>query len=107
MFLRLSDMKYEEFLSKSPVQGTFTIKNLANGKVYIAPSSDLVKSYEKERFALDMGMHENIELQSEYEEMGLELFQIEIDRRKSDEESLVELYERRVGELKKEGVVLY
>ena len=54
-----------------------------------------------------MGMHENIELQREYEEMGLELFQIEIDRRKSDEESLVELYERRVGELKKEGVVLY
>ena len=100
-------MNYDEFLSPVPVAGTYVIKNLTNGRVFLSKSEDLVKTYKDERFRLDMGMHSNKELQKEYTEMGLELFQITLDERKKDGESLNDLLSRRRKEMEEEGIAFY
>lgn len=100
-------MNYDEFLSPVPVAGTYVIKNLTNGRVFLSKSEDLVKTYKDERFHLDMGMHSNKELQKEYTEMGLELFQVALDERKKDGESLDDLLSRRRKEMEEEGIALY
>ncbi|MDR0757384.1 MAG: GIY-YIG nuclease family protein [Tannerella sp.] len=58
--------------------GVFQIRNIANNKIYIAGSTDLVAIWNRSRFQLNCGIHPNAGLQKEWKEFGEENFVYEI-----------------------------
>lgn len=97
----------KEFLRRDKIRAVVSIRNLKNDKYYLYKSTDSVKSYSDERFKLDLGIHPNSALQSEYSSLGLELFVIEIDTEAEDEENLDELLEKRKSFYRGRGKKLY
>jgi hypothetical protein len=58
--------------------GVFQIRNLANGKIYIASSKNLRGMANRFEFNLDIGAHLSKELREDYEKFGRENFVFEI-----------------------------
>ncbi len=58
--------------------GIYRIRNLKTDAVYYAKCDDVTSIAAKERFRLDLGMHQCAPLQKDYSETGLELFVIEV-----------------------------
>ena len=58
--------------------GVYGIKNLVNGKIFIGSSPDLVANWHSERLQLNMGIHFNDALQSDWKQFGSENFRYEI-----------------------------
>jgi len=58
--------------------GTFQIRNTLNGKIYIGSSPDLIAIWHAQKLQLDMGIHQNSNLQKEWDESGSENFAYEI-----------------------------
>lgn len=58
--------------------GVFQIKNNINGKIFIGSSLDLKAIWYAQKLQLDMGMHQNSELQKDWKEFGSENFSYEI-----------------------------
>ncbi len=71
------EMKLEYKLRKSKC-GVFRIKNLINGKMYVAGSKDLEKIWNSERFKLNLGSHKNKRLQQEWKDYGESSFEFAI-----------------------------
>ncbi len=97
----------KEFLRLDKIRAICSIRNLKTDEVYLYKTEDAVKSYSDERFRLDLGIHENRRLQSEYTSLGLELFVIDIDREAEKEEDLDALLEKRKEEYISSGKKLY
>lgn len=98
---------YSEFLSKEKTRGILRIRNLLNGKCYLATSEDFVRSYKDIRFSLDLGMFECEELQEEYGETGLEVFVIEPELTCGKDEDLDAALKQVVEKYIREGRELY
>ena len=71
------DLK-EEYKQMKFKMGVFQIKNNINGKIFIGSSLDLKAIWYAQKLQLDMGMHQNSELQKDWKEFGSENFSYEI-----------------------------
>jgi hypothetical protein len=58
--------------------GVFQIRNLVNGKVFVASGLDLPGIMNRHRFQLTSGIHQNATLQAEWNQLGSESFALEI-----------------------------
>ena len=58
--------------------GVFQIKNDINGKIYIGSSLDLKAIWYAQKLQLDMGMHQNSDLQKDWKDYGSANFSYEI-----------------------------
>jgi hypothetical protein len=68
----------EEYKQMKFKMGVFQIKNKINGKVYIGSSTDLKAIWYAQKLQLDIGMHQNSDLQKEWKAYGAENFVYEI-----------------------------
>ena len=68
----------EEYKQMTFKMGVFQIKNNINGKIFIGSSLDLKAIWYAQKLQLDMGMHQNSELQKDWKEFGSENFSYEI-----------------------------
>jgi frataxin-like iron-binding protein CyaY len=68
----------EEYKQMEYRMGVFQIKNKINGKVFIGSSTDLKAIWYAQKLQLNVGMHQNSDLQKEWEEYGAENFIYEI-----------------------------
>lgn len=64
----------EEYKQMKFKMGVFQIRNIVNGKVFIGSSTDLEAIWHAQRLQLNMGIHQNGELQREWNEYGAENF---------------------------------
>lgn len=67
--------EYEEMKFK---MGVFQIRNMLNSKVFIGSSLDLKAIWHAQKLQLDMGMHQNNDLQKDWNLYGPENFIYEI-----------------------------
>lgn len=58
--------------------GVFQIRNLQNGKCLLQTTQDLDKAFNSDLFQLNAGLHQNKELQKDWNTMGSEAFAFEI-----------------------------
>jgi len=80
----------EEYKQMKYQMGVFQIKNKINNKVFIGSSTDLKAIWFAQKLQLDVGMHQNSELQKEWKEYGANNFIFEIleeIKQKEDEET--------------------
>jgi hypothetical protein len=68
----------EEYKLMKFKMGVFQIKNNRNGKIFIGSSLDLTAIWHAQKLQLDMGMHQNRDLQKDWTEYGQENFNYEI-----------------------------
>lgn len=97
----------KEFLRQDKIRAVCSIRNLKTDEVYLYKTEDAVKSYSDERFRLDLGIHTNKRLQSEYTSLGLELFVIAIDEETGPGMNLDTLLEERRRWYLSQGKKLY
>lgn len=58
--------------------GVFQIRNIVNEKIYVESSNDLLSIWNRHRFQLNFGNHQNVELQKDWKEFGEDQFKFEI-----------------------------
>lgn len=68
----------EEYKQMKFKMGVFQISNKVNGKIFIGCSLDLVAIWHSQKLQLDIGMHQNTELQKDWKQYGSENFTYEI-----------------------------
>lgn len=68
----------EEYKQVKFKMGVFQIRNILNGKVFIGSSLDLKAIWHAQKLQLDMGLHQNSNLQKDWKEYGQENFSYEI-----------------------------
>ena len=71
------DLKREYLETARPV-GVFQIRNLKNNKVWVSSSVNLDGIFNRHRFALKAGSHQNKVLQTDWNELGAEKFAFEV-----------------------------
>ncbi|MFZ2960993.1 MAG: metalloregulator ArsR/SmtB family transcription factor [Candidatus Ozemobacteraceae bacterium] len=67
-----------KYLDNPPSIGVFQIKNIKNGKLFLAGSMNLQGAFNKHRFQLEMGSHRHRDLQEDWKRFGPESFVFEI-----------------------------
>lgn len=68
----------EEYKHMKFQMGVFQIRNTINGKVFIGSSLDLKAIWHAQKLKLDIGMHQNSDLQKDWKAFGAENFTYEI-----------------------------
>jgi len=68
----------EEYKQVKYKMGVFRVTNQLNGKVYIGSSLDLTAIWYAQKLQLGMGIHQNKELQKDWNHFGAENFTYEI-----------------------------
>lgn len=68
----------EEYKQMKFTMGVFRITNKANGKIFIGSSPDLTAIWYAQKLQLGMGIHQNKELQKDWNHFGSESFTYEI-----------------------------
>ncbi len=68
----------EEYRQMKFRMGIFAIRNLVNGKVYVAKATNLDLIWNREKFKLDSGGHPNTALQADWKQFGAENFAFEV-----------------------------
>ena len=71
------DLKREYKENPRPM-GVFQIRNLTNEKVFVGSSLNLDGIFNRHKFALNAGSHQNKALQADWNEFGAENFAFEI-----------------------------
>jgi group I intron endonuclease len=67
-----------EYMDRAKPAGIFQIKNIANGKVLLGSSLNLEGPLNSHKFMLEIGSHDNKELQKDWVEFGPDKFVFEI-----------------------------
>src|SRR5262245_22147309 len=67
-----------KLLKLKPVSGVYTITNVKNGKVYIGQSINIKMRWSAHVDALFYGKHTNKSLLSDFQDMGIKVFNAEI-----------------------------
>lgn len=70
-------MEKLQFYTHSSLRGIIRIYNIHSDKTMLISSEDVTADIQKMRFALDLGVFSNKDLQAEYEQQGLEVFVLE------------------------------
>jgi hypothetical protein len=68
----------EEYKQMKFKMGVFQIKNKVNGKLFLGSSTDLSAIWHAQKLQLELGIHQNSDLQQEWTEYGAENFIYEI-----------------------------
>lgn len=68
----------EEYRQMKFPMGVFCIKNNNNGKIFIGSSIDLRAIWYSQKLQLDMGIHQNSDLQKDWNDYGAQHFTYEI-----------------------------
>jgi hypothetical protein len=68
----------DEYKQATPRMGIFAIRNIQNGKLYIARTTNLDLIWNGEQFKLNAGGHPNRALQQEWNDSGAANFTFEI-----------------------------
>lgn len=68
----------EEYKNIKYEMGVFQIKNNINGKIFVGSSLDLKAIWNAQKLQLDIGMHQNCDLQKDWNDFGPENFSYEI-----------------------------
>lgn len=71
------DLK-REYKETQQTMGVFQIRNLTNEKVFVGSSLNLDGIFNRHKFALNAGSHQNKALQADWNEFGAENFAFEI-----------------------------
>ena len=71
------DLK-REYKETSRPMDVFQIRNLTNDKVFIGSSANLDGIFNRHRFALNAGSHQNKPLQADWNALGTENFSFEV-----------------------------
>jgi group I intron endonuclease len=79
--------------------GVFQIRNMANNKIYIESSVNLMAIWNRYKFQLNNGSHPNAILQSEWSEFGEENFIYEILSEIKQDETKTTDYRKEAKEL--------
>jgi hypothetical protein len=82
----------ESYQEKPREMGVYSITNLMNGRRLIGSSTNLEGAWNRERFGLELGTHENKELQADWNEYGSEAFRFEVLEKLKTEEKLTHDY---------------
>ena len=67
-----------EYVERVKPAGVYQVKNLANGKVLLGSSLNLEGPLNRHRFMLKIGSHTNKTLQSDWNDLGPDVFVFEI-----------------------------
>ncbi|HEY0459339.1 MAG TPA: GIY-YIG nuclease family protein [Pyrinomonadaceae bacterium] len=67
-----------EYKETTQPSGVFQIRNLQNEKIFVGSSLNLEGIFNRHRFALNAGSHQNKALQADWNEAGAENFAFEI-----------------------------
>ncbi len=106
----------DEFKSMKFRVGIFQIKNKKDDKIFLKTTLDLDRAFNSDLFQLKAGMHSNQQLQSDWNNLGIENFEFEIfdELKIKDTETpadinheLNELLKMHLTELKSIGQHLY
>lgn len=81
--------------------GVFQIRNISNNKLYIEGSLDLEAIWNRHKFQLNAGLHQNINLQNEWKFFGQDNFIYEILSELKQDESKIIDYRKEVKELER------
>ncbi len=87
--------------------GVYAVRNLRTDMTYLGTTEDIIKTRADERFSLDLGIHPCARLQEDYSKTGLELFTIDLVRKKEDGQDLSALLEMTKKEYLDKGITLY
>ncbi len=68
-------MMIAEYQERERSMGVYQIKNIENGRLFIGSSTNLEGLWNKEKFILDMGSHQNKTLQQDWKHFGGEKFE--------------------------------
>ena len=105
-----------EYKSMKFRAGIFQIINKKENRIFLKTTSDLDRAFNSDIFQLKAGMHSNKNLQNDWNNLGLEIFEFKIfdELEVKDTETptginqdLKELLEMHLTELKKNGQLLY
>ena len=89
----------EEYKQMKFPMGVFQIKNNINGKIFIGSSLDLKAIWHAQKLQLDIGIHQNSDLQKDWKQFGSENFTYEIlDEVKHSEKKIIN-YEKEIKTL--------
>ena len=70
--------RIREYKDTPRPMGVFRVRNTVNGRCFIGSSVDLPAMLNRQRFQLELGGHPDRALQSDFNEMGLEAFELEV-----------------------------
>lgn len=68
----------QEYKQNHPPMGVYQIRNLASEKMFVGSSLNLPGIFNRTKFQLQMGNHQNKSLQSDWNEFGSDNFAFEI-----------------------------
>lgn len=105
----LIDPKLAPFLNTEATKGIIRIYNMQTDKSLLIRSNNIIKDIKNIRFQLDLGLYNNVELQKDYAEIGLEVFALDPYKiiNKDSKETLDELFEISKAELENNKVSFY
>ncbi|NVO01807.1 MAG: GIY-YIG nuclease family protein [Bacteroidetes bacterium] len=84
------EIKAEYKLMKFPI-GIFQIRNKVNGKIFVGSTTDLKAIWFAQKLQLDVGIHQNAELQQDWKQFGADQFVYEIlEEIKQDDEKQID-----------------
>ena len=89
----------EEYKQMKFRMGVFQVRNTINGKIYVDSSVNLDMIWNRHRTQLNFGVHPNVQLQQEWNEMGADNFVYEIVSEISHREDEVTDYAKEVKQL--------
>jgi len=86
----------EEYRQRKYRMGVFRITNLANGKIFIGSSIDLIAIWHAQKLQLNAGIHPNEQLQSDWKQFGPENFKYDILEEITQEDEPAGGFEREI-----------
>ncbi len=90
-----------------PQAGILCIRNLTTDRCLLVSSSDMESDAVRQRFDLDLGMHQCPALQDDYASIGLELFMIDPIATLQADDDLQNLYRTTRHSLAEQGIQFY
>jgi hypothetical protein len=103
----LKNPNLSHYLNEEPTKGILRIYNLQSDKSLLLKSENIIEDSKNIRFQLDLGLYSNSQLQTDYSEIGLELFAIEPICFLKEDESLDKLLEKTIDNYIKNNIDLY
>ncbi|MCK9582625.1 MAG: GIY-YIG nuclease family protein [Endomicrobiales bacterium] len=67
-----------DYKARIPEKGIFVIRNVTNNKVFLGSTLSIYGKFNRERFTLNLGTHQNAELQKDWKAFGEDKFSFEV-----------------------------
>ncbi|MBB3110053.1 hypothetical protein FHS18_002120 [Paenibacillus phyllosphaerae] len=83
----------QSYQEREREMGVYAITNKINGKQMIGASANLEGSWNRDKFGLQMGSHENKELQADWNRYGADAFVFEVLEKFKTDEKLTFAYD--------------